>query len=474
MLAFGKSLSTAEPLSLSASWSAANRHVPGRWVTGGLLAGWLIIACLISPGPALAEETWPQWRGPNRNAQVNDPNWPDTLDEQTLVESWHVELGRGYSGPIVSPKAVFVASTVDGQEILQALDRQTGRELWKTSWKGSMRVPFFAAQNGSWIRSTPAYDGENLFVAGMRDVLVCLDAETGQQRWRVDFRKRYDTPLPSFGFVCSPLVIEDSLYVQAGGGFVKLDKKTGESVWRVLVDDGGMSGSAFSSPILATLRGQQQVLVQTRKQLAGVHPETGEILWKREIPATRGMNILTPTVQDQGIFTSAYGGRSLLVSVNQQENQQLATELAWTNKTQGYMSSPVVVGDYLYLHLKNQRVTCIDLRNGEIKWTSQPYGKYWSMVTNGEKILALDQRGELFLLRATPEKFDLHDQRVVSKDSTWAHLAICGQEIFIRELRGLRVFRWRKTADKPDPTSAASRQKSCPKSRPGELLRGQG
>jgi len=31
----------------------------------------------------------------------------------------------------------------------------------------------------------PAYDGDSLYVAGMRDVLVCLDAKTGKQRWRV-------------------------------------------------------------------------------------------------------------------------------------------------------------------------------------------------------------------------------------------------------------------------------------------------
>ena len=30
--------------------------------------------------------------------------------------------------------------------------------------------------------------------------------------------------------------------------------------------------------------------------LAGVDPESGDVLWSQEVPAYRGMNILTPTV----------------------------------------------------------------------------------------------------------------------------------------------------------------------------------
>ena len=110
-------------------------------------------------------------------------------------------------------------------EIVRALDRATGRELWKAEWPGAMEVPFMAKRNGDWIRSTPAYDGDSLYVAGMRDVLVCLDAKTGKERWRIDFVKQFKAPLPDFGFVCSPLVVGDFVYVQAGAGFCKLENQ---------------------------------------------------------------------------------------------------------------------------------------------------------------------------------------------------------------------------------------------------------
>ena len=92
-----------------------------------------------------------------------------------------------------------------------------------------------------------------MYVAGMRDVLACFDAKTGNEVWRVDFVEKLGSTLPAFGFVCSPLVDQDAVYVQAGGGVVKLDKLTGEIIWRVLEDGGGMNGSAFSSPVVGTL-----------------------------------------------------------------------------------------------------------------------------------------------------------------------------------------------------------------------------
>src|SRR5690606_12812252 len=133
-------------------------------------------------------------------------------------------------------------------EVVSAWNRETGKKIWETQWEGSLSVPFFAKANGDWIRSTPAYDDGRLYVAGMRDVLVCLDAASGRQVWRRDFSDELKTPIPAFGFVCSPLVIGDSLFVQAEAGFMKLDKDTGDVFWKSLEDGGGMWGSAFASP----------------------------------------------------------------------------------------------------------------------------------------------------------------------------------------------------------------------------------
>jgi outer membrane protein assembly factor BamB len=409
------------------------------------------IACVcfvfvsFASSPALrAGDDWPQWRGPTRDGQVRGKTWPSSLQGEHLKRLWRVELGPSYSGPIVAGDRVFVTETRDKrEEIVYALDRKTGEELWHRGWKGAMTVPFFAKANGDWIRATPAYDGESLYVAGMRDVLVCLNAKSGEERWRVDFMERLGTPLPAFGFVSSPLVDGDAVYVQAGAAVVKLNKKSGEILWRNARDAGGMMNSAFSSPYIAELAGKRQLLAQTREKLVGLDLASGEVLWSQAVQAFRGMNILTPVVYKEGVFTSSYGGQTNLYRIAAKDNR-FSNEIAWSLKLEGYMSTPVVVKNHAYLHLRNQRVTCLDLDSGKTTWTTQKtFGKYWSMIAQGDRILALDERGILYLLQANPEKFDLVDSRKISDDETWAHVAVCGDELFVRELNAMSVYRWK-------------------------------
>lgn len=395
--------------------------------------------------PAPAPGPWPQWRGPSRDGQVGGAPWPATLAQ--VQELWSLEgLGPSYSGPLVLADRVITTETVDEElEVVRALDRRSGAELWRASWSGALRVPFFAAKNGSWIRATPACDGEAVFVAGMRDVLVCLDLASGHERWRADF-PRLGAELPAFGFVSSPLVVRDTVVVQAGGAVVALDKHSGAPRWRAL-EDGGGDESAFSSPILATLAGIEQLVVQTRTTLAGLAPDTGAVLWSRPIEAFRGMNILTPLALGDALFTSSYGGRALRFDVRAGA-QGLALEPSWSQPQQGYMTSPVAIDGHLYLFLRSNRFACFDFTNGEERWTSGPSGdEYWSLVAQGERVLALSDTGTLRLIAASPASYEVLDERELVAGPSWAHLAVADDELHVREQDAYRVFRWSISTD---------------------------
>lgn len=401
----------------------------------------LVAARLMLPVSTAAANEWLQWRGPERTGSLPAQAWPESLSDKKLKTRWRIPLGPSYSSPVVTAGRVYVTET-RGQktEVVTALDRETGKTVWAVEWPGAMSVPFFAAANGSWIRSTPTLDGGELFVAGIRDVLACLDADSGEIKWRVDFPQQAGSRLPAFGCVCSPLVDDGYVYLQAAGGFVKLDRKDGSVVWKSLDDGGGMYGSAFSSPVIATVAGQRQAVVQTRKQLCGVDLKNGDVLWTHDVEAFRGMNILTPTVIGDSIFTSTYGGGSVLFNVSGSQADGYTVSRLWRSKLQGYMSSPVVVDGFLYLHLRNQRFACINTETGQEAWITTPFGRYWSLIAADEKILALDERGELLLIRANPKEFELIDRRQIASRPTWAHLAVAGDQVFIRELDAMSVF----------------------------------
>lgn len=399
----------------------------------------------------MAAESWDQWRGPNRDGRISGAKWPAGLDEARLKKRWQLPFGPSYSGPVMNAERVFITETVDKKrEQVTALRRSDGSVVWKRDWEGAMSVPFFARSNGDWIRATPALDGDTLYVAGMRDVLVALNSTDGSERWRLDFVKRFGADLPTFGFVSSPLIDGDSVYVQAGGGVARLRKADGQVVWHGARDGGGMMGSAFGSPVILTLAGKRQLVVQARTRLFGVALEDGAELWSLPVESFRGMNILTPTFAGKDrLFTAAYGGKTLGIDIRS-ENGGFRAVPAWEFKAQGYMTSPIIHEGHAYLQLRSQRALCIELATGAEKWTtSESFGKYWSMVAQADRILALDERGELILFKATPEKFDVLSRRKVAESDAWAHLAVDGSELYIRELKALSVWDWSSGASQP-------------------------
>ena len=257
------------------------------------LASLAIIVLLSIHSSAHSQDTdWNQWRGPKRDGTINI-KLPENLEDVQL--SWEVSLQPSYSGPVTQDGFVFTTATVNKQyEEVYCYSEKTGKLVWTSKWNGAMTVPFFAAANGSWIRSTPLVADGKLFVGGMRDVLTCLNVEDGKILWQKDFVKELKSPIPSFGFASSPIYEDGKVVVQAGSGVIQLDAENGNILWQASKDQGGMNGSAFSSPTIEVINGKPQLVVQTREELVGLGWKSGEKLWGVKIPAFRGMNILTP------------------------------------------------------------------------------------------------------------------------------------------------------------------------------------
>jgi len=263
------------------------------------------------------------------------------------------------------------------EEVVRAFERSSGKQLWEHVAQGAMKVPFFAAKNGSWARSTPATDGEFVYVLSMVDVLTCLEVETGRVIWELDFKTREGTGVPSFGGVSSPMIDGDFLYVQGGSAATKLERSSSKNLWRVMEDRRGMFGGSFC--------------FEVDKRADG-----------------------------------------------------FIVEMLWRDKRlEGYMSSPVAIDGYLYHHGRDKKLHCLNFETGEVKWVSErKFGDYWSMVVNGSKVLALDQNGTLLLFNASPTSFNVLDERSISEDPTWAHLAVSGEQLFVRSLKGMSAYSW--------------------------------
>ncbi|TWU62409.1 outer membrane biogenesis protein BamB [Crateriforma conspicua] len=434
-----------------------------RIIHAALVLGAVLFASMRDAGSASAADSavtttgdqtgsgasvWNQWRGPDRDGRIPGSSWPDKLDGRLQLQ-WSKDHSPSYSGPVLLDDLVFTTETIDRKyEQVTAYRLSDGQMVWNRRWEGHMAVPFFAAKNGDWIRSTPACVPGHLVILGMRDVLVSLDPQTGQENWRNDLPASEGTPLQPFGAVCSPLIDGDVVYVQSGGGLIEVDLATGRVLWTVLGGSSDMmSSGAFSSPVMAVIAGKKQLVVQTRLELCGVDPDDGTVLWKTPVEAFRGMNILTPLVIGDRIFTAAHSGRSHLFQIANDDPDGWTVNEVWSQKTQGYMSSPVVIDGNVYLHLKNQRFTCLDLQDGSIRWTSRPIGDYCSLVHNDRQILSLANDGVLRLIEPTSDEFRVVDTAQVATDA-WAHLAVRDDLVVVRDLKSLRLYRWTDSANR--------------------------
>ncbi|KAA5538550.1 PQQ-binding-like beta-propeller repeat protein [Roseiconus nitratireducens] len=406
------------------------------------VAAAVLLLCLTLSATAVEPSRWNQWRGPHRDGTPDGEALPKTLSDLELV--WERDHAPSYSGPIIHDGLVYTTETVDRSlERVTAYRIADGTVQWTTQWPGSMAVPFFAAANGDWIRSTPACSDDALVVVGMRDVMVCLDPQTGEEKWRVDFVQAMESPLPMFGASCSPLIDGDRVYMQTGGATVCLSLSDGSLRWKTLENAGADTSSrgAFSSPVIATLCGVRQLLVQTREELCGVNLESGDVLWREPIEAYRGMNILTPLPIGDRVFTSAHSGKSQLFEITR-DADAWRVSLVWEQKQQAYMSSPVLAADRIFMHLKNERMTALEVATGREVFTSRPVGKYASLIADPTTVLALTETGTLMSIDATSEEFRVRDEVKVG-ENTWAHLGIAGEHLVVRDLEKLKVFRIR-------------------------------
>jgi len=109
------------------------------------------------------------------------------------------------------------------------------------------------------------------------------------------------------------------------------------------------------------------------------------------------------------------------------------------------MNSPIMIGQHIYLHGRDKKFHSLSLADGEIAWSSDDeFGEYWSIVNQGDLILALDQKGKLFLVKANPGAFGILDRRVVSPDDpTWAHHGVEGDKLLVRPLYKVSVCQWK-------------------------------
>jgi outer membrane protein assembly factor BamB len=196
---------------------------------------WLIAAAFLTFGFAQSTnaQDWTQWRGPKRDGIVPAANAPASWSD-SLRRVWRVEIGEGYSSPVVADSRVFVHSRRDPDEIVTALDLTSGKILWQQKYPATFEKNRYATKMAKGPNATPLVMGKRLFTLGITGVLTAWGTATGRQLWRKDFSKTVDTSKLFCGTSASPLALGGLVVIQVGsdvqgGQILALDPSNGET-----------------------------------------------------------------------------------------------------------------------------------------------------------------------------------------------------------------------------------------------------
>jgi len=237
------------------------------------------------------------------------------------------------------------------------------------------------------------------------------------------------------GYSCHPIAYGNSLIVTVGGpsrAVIAFKKKSGDLLW-----SRQDFANSHSSPILINLDGEDQLVVLMHKEIAGLNPKTGELLW-RFTHDIDGNNIASTPVWADGnlLFTSsAYEGGSRVVKLTRRNGKTSVKELWFTTKMRVHHGNVISVGSYFYGSSGSfgpALFTAIEAQSGAVLWQSRDFTKATCLYADG-KLIILGQDGTLSLAKPTVGGLEILSKATLLKQNAWTPPALIGKRLYLRD-----------------------------------------
>jgi len=377
------------------------------------------------PGRVSAHvDDWPHWGGPTRSGVSLETGWRSEGKPEPL---WSTEVGLGYSSVAVAAKRLYTLGYDKEleQDVVFCLDALTGEEVWAHTYPSKI----WDLYHGGGTLTTPAVDGERVYVSEREGWVRALDAASGEVKWKQHLQKELKLDLPQWGFAASPLVLGDALVLNYGR-VLALDKKTGKQLWGTAKS----YGDAYSTPIDFELGGKRALAVFGGKGLVILSPQDGSELGFTPWETRYDVNAMTPVVVENKLFiSSGYDHGCALVDVS-----GAVPRIAWENKVmRNQMSGSVPWKGFLY-GFDDKMLKCIDLE-GKERWRSRGLGQGALTIADG-RLLIVSEQGELIVAKASSDGFEeLSRQKVVDDGVCWTVPVLSGGIVYVRNQKGQLV-----------------------------------
>jgi len=370
-------------------------------------------------------ENWPRFRGPTGLGYTEERNLPVTwggAEKKNVL--WEAPLkGQGHASPIVWGELVFVCGVhwpetvrerkkVVPDQHVTCYRSSDGKMLWDTvvppgPW---LRTDFRSGPGGGYAAATPATDDKLLYCAFGSSVLAALDMR-GKIVWRKEIVPyTFDVTLGS-----SPILYGDTVILfcamskKTDSRVVAFEKTSGEVKWETKLVE---TDFGHSTPVLISVNKKPQMLLlasgmkENEKALKSLDPTNGEILWW-----CKGEGDAASPAYGCGLvyFDSGRGGPGVALDPTGSGDVS-KTHIRWTITQAGQaLSSPIIVGKYLYRLHTPYIVKCWDVSTGKQEYSERLKGistSWASPIADPQGRLYFANAGKSYVIRAGP-KFEV-------------------------------------------------------------------
>ncbi len=406
----------------------------------------LIITIVLLSFSSAYADNWPQWRGPLLNGVSTEKNLPAKWTPEENI-AWKLAMPE-WSGstPIIWRDRIFL-NVAEGNDLyLWCVDRTKGTMLWKKPL-GSGNVKM-RKQNMS--SPSPVTDGKNVYVMTGTGILKAFDF-AGKELWTRDVQKEYGAFGLNWGYASSPLLFEDSLYVQVLHGMrtddpsyvMRINRASGKTIWKVDRPTNAIreSPDSYTTPALLRYGKTTEIVITGGDCVTGHDPATGKELWR-----ANGLNpnnnpnyriVASPIVFNEIIYAPTRE-RPLLALKAGGRGDITTSHVLWSTMNGPDVPTPVTDGKYFYIVNDRGIMWCLDAKTGTEIYGQQRLkpGTYsGSLVLADEKLYITNEEGLTTVIKAGP-KFEVVSENPLN-DYCLSSPAISDGQIFIRTATNL-------------------------------------
>ncbi len=349
------------------------------------------VATFVLPTWAAPVDGWLAARGPEQTGVSRETGLPERIGSASDA-LWVAEWG-GQSTPVIANGRLYVGGFRDDgpdlQEGVGCFDAETGRLLWKRAFNDFLSDTIYLR----YATASPAIDPEtgDVYLQGTQGMLAAFTAD-GEPLWSHSLMEKLGRLTFPNGRTATPTVDGDLVITRGITGnwgangavsdrFYGFDKKSGDLVWSS-TPAGRPKDNSFSHPYLTWLRGKRVFIASSGDgSVLCVNARTGDPIWRVPL-AKAGINA-TAVVHNNDKVVAIYGtpyepGQLVAFRIPDVEPapsardpieiERPAVEI-WSNPDiSTSTSSPILVGDRIYVTKEKGELVAVDVHTGKVFW----------------------------------------------------------------------------------------------------------